>query len=420
MLAWLAGIAVAAIVIVLFANLRVRTDQIRHRIEPLYSAEDPQFRRAISTLLGPTLLEGNRITPLYNGDEIFPAMLEAIRSARRSITFETFIYWKGTIGREFAEALAERARAGVRVHVLLDWIGTQKIDDESMDLMKAAGVEVCRYRPLHWWNIHRVNNRTHRKILVVDGKIGFTGGVGIADVWTGRAEDPEHWRDTHFRIEGPVVGQMQAAFLDNWVEGEARLLHGDDYFPQLEPAGEEMAHMFTSAPENGTESARLLYLLAIASAKTSIRIATAYFVPDELTIRMLCEARKRGVEITILAPGKHIDTKVTRRASRALWGPMLECGIEIFEFQPTMFHVKVMVVDEIFTSVGSTNFDNRSFKLNDEANLNVLSRAMGRQQSKVFEEDLGRAKRVTFEDWRRRPLKEKLVERLASLIRWEL
>ncbi|HEY0787269.1 MAG TPA: phospholipase D-like domain-containing protein [Thermoanaerobaculia bacterium] len=420
MLGWIAGAAAVAALIVVVANLWIRGDQIRHRIEPLYGAEDPQFRRAISTLLGPTLLEGNRITPLDHGDRIFPAMLEAIRSARRTITFETFIYWKGEIGREFAEAMAERARAGVRVHVLLDWVGTQKIDAGSMELMKNAGVEVCRYRPLHWWNVTRVNNRTHRKLLVVDGRIGFTGGVGIADVWSGNAQDPEHWRDTHFRVEGPVVGQMQAAFLDNWVESESRLLHGDDYFPHLDAAGDELANMFMSAPENGTESARLLYLLAIASAKRRIRIASAYFIPDRLSIEMLCEARKRGVEVQILVPGKNIDTKVTRRASRALWGPLLEGGIEIFEFQPTMLHAKVMIVDDVFTSVGSTNFDNRSFKLNDEANLNILSRAAGEEQSRVFDQDLKRAKRITFEAWRKRPLREKAVERLASLLRWEL
>ncbi|HSN68561.1 MAG TPA: phospholipase D-like domain-containing protein, partial [Thermoanaerobaculia bacterium] len=377
MFAWITGSLLAAAAIVLVANLRVRGDQIRHRIDSLYGAEDAAFRRAISTLLGPTLLEGNRVTPLYNGDQIFPAMLEAIAGARKTITFETFIYWKGEIGRRFADALAERARAGVRVHVLLDWIGTKKLDDDSIEMMKSAGVEVCRYRPLHWWNLHRMDNRTHRKILVVDGRVGFTGGVGIADVWSGHAQDPEHWRDTHFRVEGPVVGQMQAAFLDNWVESESRLLHGDDYFPPLEPLGEHLANMFTSAPENGTESARLLYLLSIASAKRRIRIASAYFVPDELSIEMLCAARRRGVEIKILVPGKNIDTAVTRRASRSLWGPLLECGVEIFEYQPTMLHVKVMIIDEVFTSVGSTNFDNRSFKLNDEANLNILDADLG-------------------------------------------
>jgi cardiolipin synthase len=213
---------------------------------------------------------------------------------------------------------------------------------------------------------------------------------------------------------------MQAAFLDNWVESESRLLHGDDYFPRLEPVGEELAHMFTSAPENGTENARLMYLLAIASAKRRIRIASAYFVPDELAIEMLCDAKKRGVDVQILLPGKHIDTQVTRRASRSLWGPLLECGIEIFEFQPTMFHAKVMIVDEIFTSVGSTNFDNRSFKLNDEANLNVLSRTIGEEQSRRFEDDLRRAEKVTYEAWRKRPLREKAIEKLASLLRWEL
>lgn len=420
MVPWILAVPLGVVALLVVANLWLRSDQVRHRIESLYGAEDPEFGRTISTLLGPTLLAGNRIRALLNGEQIFPAMLEAIGGARKTITFETFIYWEGETGRRFAVALAERARHGVRVHVLLDWVGTQKMDDESLQLMRDAGAEICRYRPLHWWNLTRVNNRTHRKILVIDGRIGFTGGVGIADVWSGNAEDPEHWRDTHFQVEGPVVGQMQAAFLDNWVESETRLLHGDDYFPPLEERGDESAQMFTSAPENGTESARLMYLLAIASAKKRLRIASAYFIPDELAIEMLCLARNRGAEVQILVPGKHIDSKITRRASRALWGPLLERGVEIFEYQPTMFHVKVMIVDEIFTSVGSTNFDNRSFKLNDEANLNVLSRELAEEQSKIFDRDLKRAKKITLDEWRRRPLREKAIEKLASALRLQL
>ncbi|HVR43695.1 MAG TPA: phospholipase D-like domain-containing protein [Thermoanaerobaculia bacterium] len=421
MIGWIAAI-VAGVGILTFALSfwRKRSEELNHRIEHRYGVEDAPFVRAVSTLLGPTLLEGNRVSELVNGDRIFPAMLDAIRRAGKTITFETFIYWEGEIGREFAEALSERARSGVRVHVLLDWVGTQRMDQASLRKMRDSGVEVCYYRPLRWWNLGRMNNRTHRKILVVDGKIGFTGGVGIADAWLGDAEDSDHWRDTHFQVEGPVVGQMQAAFIDNWSQTREELLHGDDYFPELAPAGGHAAQMFTSSPEDGTEKTRLLYLLSVASARRTLRIATAYFVPDALAVRMLCDAQRRGVEIDIVVPGPCIDAAVTRRASRALWGPLLDCGIAISEYQPTMYHSKVMIVDGIWTSLGSTNFDNRSFKLNDEANLNVRDRDFARRQEEIFAADLRRARRITWEEWRRRPLREKALEWIASLLRRQL
>ena len=419
---WLVGSLLLGIIVVLaVANLWLRRDEIQREIEPLYGVEDQRFVHTISVLLGPPLTGGHSVKALLNGDEIFPAMLEAIGSARRTITFETFIYWEGSIGKKFADAISDRARAGVRCHLVLDWVGANRMNQEWLKQMKDAGAEVCYYRPLRWWNLTRMNNRTHRKLLVIDGKVGFTGGVGIADEWLGQAQDPEHWRDSHFRIEGPAVAQMQAAFMDNWVQTNAVLLHGEDYFPLLESRGDTLAQMFTSAPENGTENARLMYLLSIASAQRSIQIASAYFVPDELSISTLCDAKtKRGVDVKILVPGSHIDTHVTRRASRSLWEPLLECGIEIYEFQPTMFHVKIMIVDGIWVSVGSTNFDNRSFKLNDEANLNIWDRNFAEQQTAVFDADLERAKRVTLEDWRNRPLREKAIEQAAKLVRWQL
>jgi cardiolipin synthase len=268
--------------------------------------------------------------------------------------------------------------------------------------------------------VDRINHRTHRKLLVVDGWTGFTGGVGIADQWLGHAQDERHWRDSHFRVQGPVVAQLQAAFLDNWIESEGHVLDGEAYFPPLAPAGPDLAQAFRSAPGEGTASMRLMYLLAIAAAAKSIRIANAYFVPDSQSVAMLVEARRRGVVVEILVPGPVLDAQVVRRASRAMWGPLLESGVRIYEYQPTMYHTKVMVVDDLWVSVGSTNFDNRSFRLNDEANLNVLAAGFGRDQSRLFAEDRRRSREVTLEAWRHRPLRERLEERWASLLRSQL
>jgi cardiolipin synthase len=416
------GLAVGGttLLVLLALNLTSRQLSVERRIEHLYATEDPQFARAMGSLLGPALLGGNRVTTLRNGDRIFPAMLEAIRGARRTINFETYIYWSGDIGREFAEALSERARAGVAVHVMLDWVGAGKIDEQLVQGMQQAGVVVLKYHPLRWYNLGRLNNRTHRKLLVVDGRVGFTGGVGIADEWRGDAQDPEHWRDSHFRVEGPVVAQMQAAFLDNWIETRSEVLHGEEYFPPLQAVGPHCAQLFQSSSEGGSESVRLMYLMSIAAATRSIRLANAYFVPDDLAIRLLIEARQRGVEVEIVIPGRHIDFKIVRKASRARWGPLLEAGIALYEFQPTMYHTKVMVVDELWVSVGSTNFDSRSFRLNDEANLNVLDPELAAELSAHFEDDKRRSRRVTLEAWRARPWQEKAKDRLAATLRKQL
>lgn len=394
--------------------------KIKEAIDKRYSIDDPQFLRSMGVLLGPAIMPGNRVQTLVNGDQIFPAMLAEVRAAKRSITFETYIYWSGAIGKEFSDALSERARAGVRVFVLLDWSGAAKMEDAYLQEMKDAGVQIEKYHPLRWYNISRMNNRTHRKLLIVDGKTGFTGGVGIADQWSGNAQGPEHWRDTHFRVEGPVVAQMQAAFMDNWIKTRGQVLHGDDFFPALVPVGEQAAQMFKSSPGEGAESMRLMYLLSINAAEKNIQIANSYFVPDDLTIETLEEAMKRGVRVQIIVPGTKIDTELVRKASRARWGKLLEAGAEISEYQPTMFHCKVMVVDDLWSSVGSTNFDNRSFRLNDEANLNIYDREFAQQQRAIFDEDLKKSKRITLEQWQNRPWQEKLLEHASALLRSQL
>ncbi|MDP1954060.1 MAG: phospholipase D-like domain-containing protein [Polaromonas sp.] len=402
--------------VLLAVNFTTGEKNVNRELPRLYSTEDPQYLRAMGSLLGPAVVGGNRAQELLNGDQIFPAMLAAIRGAKRSITFETYIYWSGDIGREFADALTERAKAGVKVHVLLDWVGSAKIDDSFLEKMEAAGVEIRKFHKPHWYNWGRMNNRTHRKLLLVDGRTGFTGGVGIAPQWTGNGQDADHWRDSHFSIEGPAVAQMQAVFMDNWLKVTGQVMHGEAYFPALAPAGTSRAQVFSSSPSGGSESMQLMYLLSITAAARSIDLSSAYFVPDELTTKAMTDALKRGVKLRVITPGEIIDTDTVRAASRGSWGPLLQAGAEIYEYQPSMYHVKAMVVDKLLVSVGSTNFDNRSFRLNDEANLNVFDTTFAERQTQVFEDDLKRSRRVTYEQWEARPLKEKVMERLALLL----
>jgi cardiolipin synthase len=331
-----------------------------------------------------------------------------------------YIYWKGAIGEQFTAALVERAQAGVKVHVLIDALGSQKIEEKVIERMKDAGVQVRLYNPLRWNTITRMNNRTHRKIMVVDGRVGYTGGVGIGDEWAGDAQDAAHWRDTHFRLEGPAVAQMQAAFMENWIEVTGDVLHGPEYFPELAHAGRQLAQFFVSSPGGGGESAQLLYLMSIAAAARSIQLSAAYFVPDDNEVRQLVAVRKRGVRVQIIVPGPITDSAAVRRASRSTWGELLRAGVEIYEYQPTFFHVKVMTVDGVWVTVGSTNFDTRSFSTNDEANLNVYDRAFAQAQEKIFAEDLKRSRRITLEEWERRPFTEKLWEHTMGLLSSQL
>lgn len=397
-------------------NFMPSEKKIERQLHRQYNTDDPQFRRSMGVLLGPPILEGNQVEVLLNGDQIFPSMLKAIREAKHTITLETYIYWSESIGQEFSDALIERARAGVKVHVMLDFVGSMKMDNAAMDKMKEAGVQLQRYHKPVWWKFTRLNNRTHRKVLVVDGLIGFTGGVGIADQWRGAGQDKKHWRDTHFRVEGPVVGQMQAVFADNWTKATGTVLDGPHYFPPLKPAGSHAAQMFSSSPSGGSESMLLMYLMAITSARDTIHLSSSYFVPDELTIHALVTAAKRGVKVKIITPGEDIDSDVVRIASRERWGALLEAGIEIAEYQPTMFHVKALVVDSLMVSVGSTNFDNRSFSLNDEANLNILDHAFAAEQVAIFEKDWKQSHRITLQAWQQRPWTEKLAGEVASLV----
>lgn len=410
-------ISVGTVLLVL--NLLPDRRELRAPVAAQLRASEPDFRLSMAGLYGSNLLDGNRIEPLVNGDEIFPAMLDAIRSAEVSINFETYIYWSGRIARDFAEALAERSRAGVEVRVLMDWVGSAPMEAALITQMEAAGVSVVRFRPPHWYTLDKINNRTHRKFLVVDGSLGFTGGVGIADEWLGDARSPEEWRETHYRISGPVVAMLQGAFVSNWVEDTGEVLQGPDFFPQLDPVGDTVAQLVISSA-GSRNYIHLMLMTALAAAKQHIRLASPYFVPDDIAIAQLLAARARGVEIDILVPGPLIDNQAVRHASRALWGPLLEAGVSIHEYQPTFLHAKLLVVDEVFASVGSTNFDERSFRLNDEANLNVYDPDFARQAAALFDADLNDARRVSLGEWQERPLRTRIWDWAWSWFRAQL
>ena len=420
-LIWTVLITVVATVIAGALAMNFHTPNgIRHRLEHKYAVSDPQFRREMGVLLGPAIVPGNRVTDLENGDEIFPPMLEAIRSAQQTINFETYIYWSGTIGKQFSDAFAERARAGVKVCVTIDWHGGSKLEKDQIEEMERAGVRVKFYRALRWYNLNKLNNRTHRKLLVVDGRIGFTGGVGIADSWQGHAQDPDHWREMHFRIEGPVVAQMQAAFNDNWVKMTGEVLNGPAYFPPLIAVGSMDANMFMSSPKGGSTSMHLMYLMVIAATEHSIDLSAAYFVPDDLMLQGLLDARKRGVRIRVLMPGSHTDAESVRLASKAEWGALLAAGVQMYEYQPTMLHDKMLIADGQMISVGSTNFDERSFELNDEASLNVYDPTLAAHMTQVFEADLAKSKPYTFEKWKNRSWWERVKEQIFVPIRSQM
>ncbi len=413
-------VLITVVVVVFALNFATPEKELERKVAHHYSLSDPQFLREMSVMMGPSVLPGNRVTALNNGEEIFPAMLEAIRGAQVSITLETYIYWSGEIGEKFTEALAERARAGVPVNVTIDWVGSYKMEQDLLDRMEDAGVRLHRYRPLHWYNLRRMNNRTHRKLLVLDGRIGFVGGVGIADLWQGDAQDPEHWRDMHFRVEGPVVAQMQAAFIDNWIKTTGEVLNGPEYFPPLQPVDGMDAHLFIASPSGGSESMHLMYLMAIAAAEESIDLSAAYFVPDPLIMSALLAARERDVKIRVLMPGPHIDSELIRLSSKATWGPLLRNGVEMYVYQPTMIHTKLLIIDQQLVSVGSTNFDIRSFRLNDEASLNVYDHEFAAQMTQVYEQDLKSTKRYTYDNWLNRPWTEKFAEHVLLPIKSQL
>ncbi|HEV7570753.1 MAG TPA: cardiolipin synthase [Thermoanaerobaculia bacterium] len=393
---------------------------MRYHMKHQFGVRDLAFLQTMHALTGSPMSEGNLVTILKNGIEIFPSMLAAIRDAKRTINLEFYIYWDGEIGRKFAEALAEKARAGVAVKVILDAVGSAQMSRSLVNFMARNGIDVEWYHPLRWYTMSTLNHRTHRKLLVVDGRIGFSGGVGIADDWLGDADAKNHWRDTVARVEGPVVTQMQSAFMDNWVKSRGELLTGLDYFPPLAPCGPHLTQVLKSSPTEGSSTVKLLYIISIVSAVKSIYISNAYFVPDADTTRALEGAVRRGVDVRVIVPGEFTDVPIVRQASRWHYERLLGRGIRIFEYQPTMMHAKTMVVDGAWSTIGSSNFDDRSFRLNDEVNINIYNDDVAAQMETMFHADLAKCEEVKLRKWFRRGLLDKTKEKLASFFRPQL
>ncbi len=402
--------------VVLNKNFFEFEKKVTHAIELDYGVEDSEFARTISHLLGPPLLEGNEVYILENGARIFPAMLAGIRAAQVSVTFENFVFTSGRIASQFAEAFAERARAGVKVHILQDAVGCDCVKSKEMQMMREAGVEVEIFR---YWHL-RFNERTHRKLLTIDGKVGFIGGVGISDLWDGDGDNPDVWRDTQYLVQGPVVSQMQQAFMDNWIQTRATVLHGDTYFPELPEKGGLSCQAFSSSANEGSDGARLMFLFSMAAARKSIRIANAYFIPDDLCIETIVKAAERGVQVEIIVPSKLTDQPTVCLAGRARWRSMLKAGVRFYEFMPAKYHCKYMIIDDRWTTVGSCNFDNRSLRLNEETNLNVLDHGFAREHIEIFEKDKSHCREVTFEEWKNRPFKDKMQGLLGCLFRSQI
>ena len=405
------------------------SDSLRHRREGAFGYDlgtdvevgSPDFIRTAEALTGAPISAGSDVELLINGDAIFPAILETIAGAQRTINLETYVYWRGEITERVAEAICERARAGVSCKVLLDALGSAMMDGEQVRLMEDAGVEVRRFRPVRPYTLRRLANRSHRRLLIADGTVGMTGGVGIAEEWTGDAQDPDHWRDTHVRVHGPVVRGFQGAFAEHWLEATGEVLSGEDYVPHLDEAGEgTRMQLVRSRSGVGDTNVESLYYLAIASARESLDLTAAYFAPRPAFTEALAEAAGRGVRLRILVPGEHIDKEFVRIAGRDAYSELMEAGGQIFEYQPTMLHAKTLVVDGAWSSVGTVNFDNRSFQLHDEVTLCVWDEAFAGLLTEQFERDLERSERISPERWEGRGLRARGLEAASRLLRREL
>jgi cardiolipin synthase len=392
---------------------------------PAVTLGEATFFRTIEAHTDAPIVSGNRIEVLLNGDETFPVMLREIRRAKSTITFAQYLYEDGSIARELAQAFAERCRAGVKADILLDRHGSGKAPSDIIATMKDAGCHVEYFRRVEAegiifpWKLLRYNYRSHRRVLVIDGRIGFTGGYGISEAWTGNGRMPEHWRDTNARIEGPVVRFLQAAFAESWLETTGIAIGGDGYFPRLEPSGNLPAQIVKSSPTGGSFQNYMLFLLSINSAKKSVLITNPYFIPDNVMTEALVKAATRGVRVVVLLPGE-IDSQLTYTSSRSHYGPLLLGGVQIFEYKASLMHAKTIVVDGVWSTIGSTNFDNRSFALNQEINLTVYDSGIAHRLEEIFREDLKYSQQITYEQWRSRSIFERFVELFAFPIKEQL
>jgi cardiolipin synthase len=389
----------------------------RHTVLPELSLGEPSFFPTLEAYASAPIVGGNSAEFLLNGEQIFPAIVEAIRSAKKTITYAQYFYEDGPVSRDIAEALAERCREGVGVNILLDAFGTLSIPREFPETLTRSGCHVAYFRPLAQYIFRRYNNRNHRRILVVDGHLGFTGGSGVSRKWMGNGRVEHHWRDTDIRVEGPVVEFLQAAFAENWLETTGVVLGGEAYFPRpIEPRGDVYAQVVKSSPAAGSFSMYTTFLLAVSSARRSIHITNPYFVLDDKMQEALIRAATRGVKVRVLVPGA-IDHNIVRQASRRQFGDMLRAGVEIYEYAPALLHSKTMVIDGVWATIGSTNLDNRSFALNDELNLILYSRQVAQQLERIFADDIALSRQVTYATWRKRGFTARILETLALPIR---
>jgi len=409
------ALAVLLVLVIVGVLLAIAQDQETLRIASPHAAEDPLFPGYVSALLGGLATGGNSYTVLTNGDQIFPPMLDAVKRARRRISFETYIYSKGTVGQQFTDAFIAAAKRGVVVQLVVDAIGSDRIPREWQENLKAAGVKVSAFGQPKWYSFEELNYRTHRKILVVDGTIGFTGGVGLDDQWLGHAEDEDHWRDTMVRIEGPIVRLMEGAFQENYIETSEEPVAPIADPPAVVPPGpQDSAMVQRSSPTGGSNDLKRLYLLSIAAARRTLDISSPYFITDESSDWSLEQAVKRGVKVRVLVEGDLTDAKPVKYAGRYAYQRFLDMGIEIYEYQPTMMHAKAMVVDGSWSMIGSANFDNRSLELNDEMNVAVSDRGLAARLREDFDQDLRRAKKLDPAEWRRRSFLDKAREHFWS------
>ncbi|MDP9362255.1 MAG: phospholipase D-like domain-containing protein [Acidobacteriota bacterium] len=408
-----------------FTYLTASVNAAADRADAIVSAPSVEkdadaFMRAFAGAAGQPVLGGNAIDLLQNGIEIFPALFDAIARARDSIHFSTFIYESGRVPRRFADAMSTAARRGIEVRIVLDSRGSKKIPPALITQMREAGCEVRWFRAVQWYNWTKYNHRTHRKLLIVDGNLAFTGGVGIADEWEGEGDSPPHWRDTHVRITGPAVAVVQAAFVDSWNEATGELPIENKHFPELVGVGDVKICAVQSNPAHATSAAQRSMAALIAGSSRRLWITNAYFVPTPPFLKTLCEAKARGVDVKILVPGPHHDQPAVRRASRRTWPALLRGSVELYEFQPTMIHAKTVIVDGAVSSIGSINFDPRSFALNAEFGVVVHDNGIAAQMESAFVADLGHARPITDEDIRRLSHWQNLLDSVCYWVRAQL
>lgn len=412
---WRAATILAAAIGFILYHLATDSHPAVYALDPTFEAMSQEFRTTMAGATGMPVIAGNDVEIFNNGDQFYPAMLEAIESARVSVTMEQYIFWDGEVAARFAEAFAMKAREGVPVKLLLDAIGSANLGSEIFEILARGGCEVAWFRPIHWYTLHRANLRDHRKSLIVDGRTAFTGGAGIADHWLGDAGNPREWRDIQIRVTGPAAIALQTGFVQNWLVTTGELLGGHQYFPELSSAGAVAVQAILSSPSSGAGAAGTMYLVALQCARHFVFIANPYFIPDPRVIALLENACRRGVDIKLMLAGRHNDTWWARQNSVRLYGRLLKAGVRIYEYEPTMLHQKTMIVDGVWATVGTANFDNRSFALSEETSICLHDPVLVGNLQAIFERDMTRCEEIVAQGWEKRGIWQKAKETVASL-----